>query len=356
MSVESQLRSKIPAHMFPGNVGNQNKVIWPFHFTVEFDFGANAVWSSATRLTKFFQVTQDAGFLLTGIARSHDGFNAGNELAPLGIDIRDRQSARQFNNAPIPLQAIGRHSKYTRIHEPLWINPAAFVDVTITSLLNTPTAASVAPSGKMWLTFFGYRMRNPQGTAGAGVMAKGQGGVAGFDHLGALRPPNIGKEGSIMWPYFFACGLPTATPDPIAVVNPGQGVDASFTVSQEAAFIATHWQKVVYLRTGAGPYTYTALDPTAQANEAGNAPGLFYTLQDPQSGRVYNFNPTAMDFLGDGDFPTELASPQLLLPNSVFIARYQNQHPTNVYVPTIIFFGYRIRLEDMDQIQSLTTG
>ena len=272
MSVESNLRKMIPAHLFPGNVGNQNKVIWPFHFTVEFDFGANPVWSAATRLSKFFQVTQDAGFLLTGVSRNNDNFNSGGELAPLGLDIRDRQSSRQFNNSPIPIQSIGRASKYTRIHEPLWINPAAFVDVTITSLVNAATAINTSPGSKLSLTFFGYRMRTQNGTQGSGMVAKG--GVAGFDHLGALRPPNVGNQGSVMWPYFFTAGLPTASPDPIALVLPGSGIDASFTVSQEAAFIVTHWQKTVYLRTGAGPFTYTALDPSKHC--------LLYTSPSPR--------------------------------------------------------------------------
>lgn len=355
MTVRDELLSKIPRHMMPGNVGDTNKVIWPFHFTVEFDFGANPVWSSATRATKFFQVTQDAGFLLCGVARTSSSFDAGSELAPLGLDIRDRQSARQFNNSPIPIQMIGRSSKYTQFHEPLWINPSAFVDVTLSSLLNTATIANTSASAKITLTFFGYRMRSGGKTEMGTTVGKGQ-TIKGFDHLGALRPPNVGAQGSVMWPYFFTAGLPTASPDPIAVVNPGQGLDVSFTVSQEAAFIVTSWMQTTYLRTGAAPYAYTALDPDAQANVAGQAPGLSYTLQDPQSGRVYNFNPTPINFLGTGDNPTVLASPQLLLPNSVFIARYQNNHPSRVYVPFITFFGYRIRLEDMDSIQSLTTG
>lgn len=356
MNLDDELAKKLPAHMMPGNVGLNDKVTWPFNFTVNFDFGANPVWSSSSSKQSFFQVTQDAGFLLCGISRDSSKFDSAGTLAPLGLDIRDRQSARQFNNSPIPLQMIGRSSKYTQFHEPLWINPSAFVDITVSSLLNTQTAVNTSTESKLSLNFFGYRMRTAKGANALGTtVGKGQ-TVQGFDHLGALRPANVGSQGSIMWPYFFTTGLPTATPDPIAILQPGGAVDTSFTVSQEAAFIVTSWIATVYERTGAGPYTYTALDPTAQSAEGGLAQGLSFTMQDPQSGRVYNFNPTPVDFLGQGDFPTVLASPQMLLPNSVFIVRYQNNHPTRVYVPFVTFFGYRVRLEDMQNIQSLTRG
>lgn len=358
MSVLSDLQSKIPKHMMPGNVGQNSQVVWPFHFVVEFDLGANPIFSAATRLQKFFQVTQDAGFLLCGISRSSSGFDAGSELAFLGMDLRDRQSSRQFNSTPIPIQAIGRSSKYTRFFDPQWINPGAYVDVTLTSLVNTATLANTSSGGinsKITLTFYGYRMRNPQGINQLGTTVS-EGTIKGFDHLGSLRPPNVGNQQAVMWPYFFTTTIQTPGADQIPVIVPGQGLDTSFSVSQEAAFIATHWILTNYLRTGAGPYQYTALDPIAQSNMSGQSPGLLYTLQDPQAGRVFNFNPTPVDFIGQGDFPTELQSPQLLLPNSVFVSRFQNNHPTNVYVPFITFFGYRVRLEDMDSIQSLTTG
>jgi hypothetical protein len=328
-------------------------VQWPFQFTVDFDMGANPVWSTSINLQKFFQVTQEAGFLLIGVSRNHTTYNSASELAPLALDIRDRQSSRQLNGSPIPLQMLGRSSKYTQFHEPLWINPAAYVDLTITSLAPNTTGVNSSAESKFSLTFWGYRMRNPAGVNMMGTSVGKGGAVHGFDHLGALRPANVGTEGTVMWPYFY---ITTLGPQQYPVVAPGSGLDTYFSVSQEAAFLITHMMSVVYERSGTGPnYMWTALDPVQQPNGTGYAPGLTYNMTDPQSGRVFNYNPTPMDYVGPGDFPSVLQAPMLMLPNTTMITRFQNQHASRVYCPYVCFFGYRLRLSDMQAIQSLTT-
>lgn len=354
MQVADQLKAKgIPPHMMPGNVGENKKVHWPFMFNVEFDLGADPVFSAASRQQKFFQVTQEAGFLLCGISRAHNVTGSGGNLAPLGIEIRDRQSARQLNNAPIPIQTIGKHSRYLPIHEPFWIPPNAYVDITLSYLGDTATDVNSTggENSRVSLTFWGYRMRDPRTGLGGTNVSKAA-ALAGFEHLGSLRPANIGSQGSVLWPYVFTFGL---QPFQIPEAVPGQSLDTYFTVSQEAAFLCTHMMFTAFNVTGV-PKTYTAFDWSFLDNPAFSSPGLYVTLQDPQSGRFFNMQPTPTSFIGNGDYPTALQSPLLLLPNSNMIARFLNQHATNTYAPYLSLFGYRIRLDDMDQITSLTTG
>lgn len=353
--IAEQLKQKgIPAHMMPGNVGENSKVHWPFMFNIEFDLGVDPIFSAGSRQQKFFQVTQEAGFLLCGISRAHNLPGTGGEQAPLGIDIRDRQSSRQLNNNPIPIQVFGRHSNYLPVHEPFWIPPNAYVDITLSYLGDVATDVNDTGgvSSKVTLTFWGYRMRNPQIGIGGTNVDKAT-ALKGYDHLGALRPANVGSQGSVLWPYVFTFGQ---QPNQIPTLAPGQSADTFFTVSQEAAFLCTHMIATNYVRGGASPYTYLQKDWFKYPLTGGNSPDLNFTLQDPQSGRFYNVQPTPIDFLGCGDFPSVLQSPLLLLPNSNMIARLINNHTTDTYCPYISLFGYRLRLDDMDRITSLTTG
>lgn len=162
--VENTLRAKLasvlPAYMIPGNVGDIDKVTWPYWFPVTFDFGANPTWTSATRQVQSFQVTQEAGFLLMALGRKvWDSTNAGN-LAPLQVEIRDRQSSRQFNDRPIPIQNIGLRHQPTIFSTSLFIMPNAFIDFTMTSFVaageNMPT---ISAASKHEIVCFGYRIR-----------------------------------------------------------------------------------------------------------------------------------------------------------------------------------------------------
>lgn len=155
------LKKFLPANLLPGNVGDIDKVTWPFWFPLTFNFGTNPTYNSATRQLQSYQVSNEAGFLLMSIGRkAWDGSIAG-DLAPLQVEIRDRQSSRQFNDRPIPIQMIGKKSRRTVLPTPMLISPNAFLDVTMTSwvpdtgLLSMPTVGN----GRHELSFFGYRIR-----------------------------------------------------------------------------------------------------------------------------------------------------------------------------------------------------
>jgi hypothetical protein len=157
--LKSSLAKIIPPHMMPGNVGGYNKVTWPFWNQVNFDFGTNPTWSSNTRSTQSYQVSQESAFLLMAISRKTYSYTTASELAPIQFEIRDRQSSRQLNDAPIPLQAIGKKSKPTILPTPMLIMPNAFIDVTITSWLPVGVSQATTGTGKIQISFFGYRIR-----------------------------------------------------------------------------------------------------------------------------------------------------------------------------------------------------
>jgi hypothetical protein len=156
MGLMEQIKG-LPARMQPSNVGNIDKVTWPFWFSLTFDFGTNPTYGPNTKLVQSFQVSNEAAYLLGAIGRkAWDSTNAG-DLAPLQIEFRDRQSSRQFNDRPVPLQNIGKKYQYTELPTPMLIAPNAFFEATITSWL-LANQASVG-NGKHEINFYGYRIR-----------------------------------------------------------------------------------------------------------------------------------------------------------------------------------------------------
>jgi len=159
--LKQELKKVIPAPLMPQNVGHLNNVMWHFDFSANINLGVNPTISSATNATGSFQVSQESAFLFMSLWRSTDDYNEVGDLAPLQIEIRDRQSSRFFNDTPIPLQNIGKKSWGSYLPTPMIILPNAFVDVIMTSWLE-PGINQVAagPStGFHQFTFGGYRLR-----------------------------------------------------------------------------------------------------------------------------------------------------------------------------------------------------
>jgi hypothetical protein len=158
-SLINQLKRFLPEHLIPSNIGGYDRVAWPFWFSVDFDFGSNPTITNASRQTKNFQVTQEAGFLMMAIFRKSYEYGTSGELGPWNIEVRDRQSSRQFNDRPIPMQMIGKKSRPTILPTPMMISPNAFIDVTMSSWLPDGVSQATTGSGKHQFTFFGYRTR-----------------------------------------------------------------------------------------------------------------------------------------------------------------------------------------------------
>lgn len=162
-----------------------------------------------------------------------------------------------------------------------------------------------------------------------------------------LTPGNIGDINSVIWPFYFTTDAPES---PIAA---NETFQTGFSVTQEAAFIMMSFTKTVYLVEGDAPdESWTYLDPAAQPS----APGLVFTLRDGSSSRQLFNTPINMDAYGNPRYPTKFPRPVMLLPNQVMQVAFTNSHPTNVYVPFISAFGYRIRIDQAQKLLSLVYG
>lgn len=161
-----------------------------------------------------------------------------------------------------------------------------------------------------------------------------------------MAPGNIGGVYRSIWPFWFTFEAPE--------LQPNQNSTASFTVTQEAAFVLMSLTKAVFIKTE-DPYAVTWVDPDDETG-AGTTPGLKWTLRDAQSSRTFNQNPTDLDHVGHPRFPTVFPSPMMFLPNSIVEMSYFNTHPTNIYIPFVTAFGYRIRIEDAEKMLGTVSG
>lgn len=157
-SLHARLAKLLPEHMVPGNVGGLNRVQWPFYHVFDFDFGDNPTLSyPASQQSASFQVTQEAALLLMALSWSPFDNGVSGLKGPYNIEIRDRQSSRQFNDAPIPMQMLGRRSQPTILPTPMLIMPNAFLDAVMRVWNTTPI--NPQGSGKHQVAVFGYRVR-----------------------------------------------------------------------------------------------------------------------------------------------------------------------------------------------------
>jgi len=154
--LKKRLRHILPSYLIPSNVGGINEVSWPFYEQVDFDFGANPTVTPATRQTQSFQVSQEAALLLMGISRSYDAVTTAGNAGPWLIDFRDRQSARQFNDKPVPIQVFGTKGNISPLPTPMLIMPNAFFEVTMSTYA---TSQVLVGSSHHQFSFFGYRIR-----------------------------------------------------------------------------------------------------------------------------------------------------------------------------------------------------
>jgi hypothetical protein len=156
-----------------------------------------------------------------------------------------------------------------------------------------------------------------------------------------MRPGNVGSLNRVIWPFFFTTNL--------VELPPNTAQTSSFTITQEACFVWMSFVKVVMLEDELCGLTY--IDPDV-AGSGGEAPGLSITIRDSQSSRDFQNTNINLDAYGNPRFPMIFPRPMLFTPNSNIQIGYQNQHDTNVYVPRVTAFGYRIRVEDAGSLLS----
>lgn len=168
--VRDNLKNVLPNYLMPGNIGDVNKVCWPFWFTnktpeLPAALGGNASQSKAT-----VTITQEAAFIITSYTKAvfiHTTPAPGVEvytyvdadqvgqtpLTPgLSMALIDAQSSRNFMSQPLSLDHIGDAKFPTELPTPLMFLPNSVIE---TQLFNSNPTNAYIP----WITYFGVRCR-----------------------------------------------------------------------------------------------------------------------------------------------------------------------------------------------------
>lgn len=156
-----------------------------------------------------------------------------------------------------------------------------------------------------------------------------------------IVPAGIKDINKIIWPYVMSSGF-METSSTITTAS------KNMLVNQEAGFVVTKVIHQVFEKMGAGNYRWVDLQ-----NEF--VEGLYFNFSDPQSGRYFAQEPFSINHLGDGQFFTKLLGRPLILPNSAFNVEVINQGSSKNYFTNISFQGYKIRIEDAQDILGLTS-
>lgn len=331
------LKDKLPSHLMPGNIGQLGQVMWPFEYTMTFDFTADAGWSPQTLQTQSFQVDQEASFIMTGISWNGSDYSSAGSLAPLQLEFQDVQSRRFLQDVPVPLQAFGRKQYITPLSVPFIISPNGQFRATMTSFV--PALQPVIGEKVIRLTFHGVRTRTEHALniLNMMIMANQNRDINMLQKMYAsFDPSRVVDMSRALWPYFQVMRVQDLIP---GAAN--QSTLSSFKVTQEAGFVTTAMTKQVYY-DNAGVWTY--VDPSNFGNN-GQAPGLSYTLQDAQSSRLFSAIAIPFDNIGDGSWPYKLQRPLFVGPNGIIKGTFQNGSLLD-YFPMMTWHGFRVYTDD----------
>lgn len=161
-NLRNTMLGALPGYMMPGNVGGVNEVTWPFLFNTTLDFGANPSIADNVFARNFFQVDQEAAFLVMAISRAHqtDEDNISATInAPIQIEFIDRQSSRRFMSEPMPLQMLGSNSLPSIYPTAFYMPPNSVLDIVASGIPPAAAPIDYTGSGAFQLSFFGNRIR-----------------------------------------------------------------------------------------------------------------------------------------------------------------------------------------------------
>lgn len=162
-----------------------------------------------------------------------------------------------------------------------------------------------------------------------------------------LAPGNIGDINRVIWPFYFMSSRS-------GVLSPNGSIRTSINITQEAAFVWTGVSKAVYEYDQiTGLMTY--IQPNDDAT-IGQAPGLRVSMRDAQSQREFFGRQIDLDHIGNPRFPLVLSAPQILQPNAVMEVNFSNTNQVQSYVVQLMFHGYRVRIENAQDLLSFVYG
>lgn len=145
----------------PGNVGDINKVLWPFWFSTDL-----TLLEPGQNVPLRFSVTQEAGFAYMSLTKTVFDFDdVTNELTYVDPDepvigespglsyiLRDPQSGREFHNIPQSLDMVGNPRWPAALPVPYFYLPNSNVEFSVIN--SHPTNIYYVQ-----ITLFGYRVR-----------------------------------------------------------------------------------------------------------------------------------------------------------------------------------------------------
>lgn len=165
--VRDNLKQVLPDYLMPGNIGDVNKICWPFWFTNRTPELPAAAGGQNSQGKATVTITAEAAFIVTAITKAvfiHDeetdtwsyvdAEQSGQEpLTPgLSMALIDAQSSRNFMSKPINFDHIGSASFPSELPTPLLFLPNSIIE---TQLFNSNETNSYIP----WITFLGVRCR-----------------------------------------------------------------------------------------------------------------------------------------------------------------------------------------------------
>ena len=161
--LNANLRNALPPRMVPGNIGDINRVIWPFFFP----FNAPELTPNTSTIASV-TVTQEAAFIWMSWSKAVfqkttgptqytyiDPQNFNSDLGGvngLTTALRDASSTRVFNGSPTEIDTMGDANQPSVLPTPIMFLPNATIELNFTN--NHPTNTYVP-----FVTMFGYRVR-----------------------------------------------------------------------------------------------------------------------------------------------------------------------------------------------------
>jgi hypothetical protein len=157
-----------------------------------------------------------------------------------------------------------------------------------------------------------------------------------------LQAGDIKDINKIIWPFYFTT--------PYLQINPESTESRFISITQEAAFVWTHQVRTVFKKVsiGGGDFEWNYINP---AEDDGIVEGLEFSVTDAQSSRTFHHNPISINHAGYAQEPEKLETPMMIAPNNNLEIKFYN-NSSNIYIPFITFYGYRVRLEDSQDILS----
>jgi len=147
----------------------------------------------------------------------------------------------------------------------------------------------------------------------------------------------------IVWPFIFSTGF-------VKTSSSKKFAEKNITVTNEAGFVATKIIRQVFEKVGEGNFKLINTNDLTEAQ----IDDLKITISDPQSGRNFFRNPMPVQNIGDALYPTKFEGRPMILPNSAMKVEFYNDGAKEYYT-NISIFGYRIRVENAQELLSLVT-